>query len=468
MNEPLPPRSDGLPNDPVRNGINPLDTLSYDVNTLMPYNEFNWDTVDGIDDVHRSIMKSYGAITNDIAKDTAKIEANIAQHDANIASSLDRSIDNLSSGVNASDAGITTSIVEKLSPLVENYGNGIGPLGWYVVYRCLSTGQYGPLLESATQAPVNKEAYGPFEHCWPLMQIIKSNRDLLPLLDHDRHAPDLGLNTLLRMSYDAEIEKLKHDNPTGWQGYLTGPQGVCEAFFGEGINCDGSEPPQPPVEPPVVEPPKPPQNCQWKIICPPLLQCRSTGWEDPIGWFYTTYDEPNRKVQTTAILVSVLDPSEPCVEPPQPPPKPPVEPPPPQPPVEPPLPCEKLVICPPTQIVNNFPAMTKEQMQTQVQSQTQTQAQTQSNAQSVTVNPVAQLSVDLAKVVDAINGLCACFNKPQVSLGGGDLEYLYSDAGQARIDSFLDNDGLLGYDEQLPRTIGEAVLIQLEQATKET
>lgn len=54
---------------------NPIDAMPFDVHSLIPYTEFNWDTVQGIDRVITDINKAEGRLTSGLAKNISKVQS---------------------------------------------------------------------------------------------------------------------------------------------------------------------------------------------------------------------------------------------------------------------------------------------------------------------------------------------------------------------------------------------------------
>src|SRR5579871_1873202 len=87
---------------------NPLDKAPFDINSLIPYAEFNWDTIQGLDRVVKDVNIAQSRITTGVAKNITKVQnvvkpvvMKIATVQANNVKSLTNAVANVQDNVKA-------------------------------------------------------------------------------------------------------------------------------------------------------------------------------------------------------------------------------------------------------------------------------------------------------------------------------------------------------------------------------
>lgn len=464
----------GKPIDPNEsNGVNPLNTLDFDINSLIPQKEFNWDTVEGIDSINNSIMKAYGNITTDLSNRVDKLQTKVASYDCSITDSLGRCIDNLSSNADNIDAGIAESLCLATDGLCETYGNGIGSANWWIIYRQCEDGLYHPFLEKTTSSPVGYEAYGPFIDCSPFridiaktMAVMGPKETSLPSQDQELQMRILGL-------YDEQLSYLKN---VLYPGYVEGqgedgngscgPLSDCNAVIAPNINPPSGKNPAnklPSVYPEGMVP---------SLSCPPGVKCSSLGYDKDGYPFYIDADTgvvhydinitwiPNENNTTPNIQFPISEPNQegspPAVSIPE------------QQtiPINPP---NSSIVIPPTPNGPNTNVNLSSCPAPIIQNVVNV-APCQDGSSGATTTQTQNEPVNLSKLIAVIQDCCSKLSEKTSASANGvasDIEYIYSDSGQAKIDSVLLAQGLQSYDQQLPSTIGVALKDLMTLALRE-
>ncbi len=154
--------------------MNPLDELPFDINSLRADSEFNWDCVDGIDQIHKDILKVYEkailALVTPITKvtdHTLGIGTNIANYAANGIPSITTSVSNV-------DNTIVGNLNNTLAPLTTKYGTPGSTQLFWVVYRQLQCGNWFGVVEPWVSPPSDRTSYGPYKSECALSTALKS------------------------------------------------------------------------------------------------------------------------------------------------------------------------------------------------------------------------------------------------------------------------------------------------------
>jgi phosphoglycolate phosphatase-like HAD superfamily hydrolase len=455
------------------NGVNPLDQLPFDVNSLIPYSQFNWDIIEDIDGTHKSIMQAYSNTASSLKNKADKISERIADQDRLITESLQRRVDRVSDSIALADAQIVNQLNNGLNALNEIPQSPKGVKGWYIVYRGCDDGLFYPNGEVLTAGPLGKEWYGPFKSCFPLVIFRQKLDEIIPPRANEFTSPVPGIQDALDRLYQEGLDWLTTNNP-GYNEADDLAQGLnCGIYYISG--CGFNNPPEPPKPPPPKPPepppppPPPPPDCItpigdyrtdtiYRILCPPYAtDCVKLGvWEGGRPYWE---DSKGEKHWDPVVLFDkcVTEPPKPPVDPPLPPdpPKPPPPPRPPRPPeppkppvvVDPPI-CPPVAPCPPVTECPRNP----------VDPPTGPREPTcPPPVINIPPCPEPQITVN----VEGKGG------SSDESKCRGDLEYLYSDDGQERIDTFLEAQGLSVYETQLPDTLGVAIQKLLDMSRKE-
>jgi hypothetical protein len=169
--------------------MNPLNEIPFDINTLIPYTEFNWDTVQGIDDIHKDVENVWKRYVTTRAKDIAKIEEHTNNVDAQILDQSQQALQTINNTLDAVDSRIISHNEAMISPLAAVYGLPAQELQWWVVFRQIKCGEYHPFLEQWAITPTGKEAYGPYEYPCALARAFVTT--LPNLLEHGLYRPPM-------------------------------------------------------------------------------------------------------------------------------------------------------------------------------------------------------------------------------------------------------------------------------------
>ena len=413
------------------NGVNPLDNVEFDVNTLIPFSEFNWDTIDGMDNVNTSIMNTYGTITTDLAAKVNKATAKVADCDSVVVKNLAAQVTRVEDAVEKIDNNIKSIMSGQIQPQLEAYGQGLCDRNHYLIYREINDGSWYPIMEPATSPPVGREAYGPFCDLAILNSIDAQIRELIPAKAKPLLTADIGIQAALMRMYQ-EAELASRQDATGVASSVLGSH--------EGLICDDDIP------------------LEGHPYCPVLHI--APGFATPIGYRLIGNEYWADTVMARYELIDDKGGKQP------PPIKPRIDPPIIDPLIEPPADCEiksKAVaeccpdVCPPSvvhnygdnNVINTGPPIDPLKKDKQPEDDCKREARIKIKGMDIST-----CDVDLGLLALSMQECCESLTARG---GGGDVEYLYSDVGQARIDTFLDNNGLQQYGELVPQTLGAAV-----------
>ena len=439
------------------NSINPLDELPYDINTLIPFSEFNWDTIAGMDDIHNDVMKSYSSLASQLADEVGKIEERVGIIDANVVNSLDRQTTMIADNVTAIDTKVLNTLEDATSCFQDEYGNCISELQWYIVNREIEGIGCQWVLEKASSPPLGRESYGPFKDCNPIMLGGPLLQQALPTRNRCNCQTDpmiqQKLNSMYAMNVDAII------------GYSQGQWREGEdIIFSTGNRC---------VSPIVLTPGGMIQDCSipttspdvnecayWGVIgpdesqtgkCPPNIEC------DGIGFFPDGRAYYIEKLTGNLISYPKCDIRKPNIpevytpNDPNPPAKPPVD----ETPLPQPLPPNPnrgdnptTVVCPNPVIVN--PVVCPP---TTVNNITNEAAR-----ESTLPNDFQELIAVLKECCETLKG-----NREgsKAEATGSDFQYLFADDSIKRMDSFFAKNDLMEYADNFPKDISKAIKTSL-------
>lgn len=141
---------------------NPLDQLPFDINSLRTHDEFNWDCVDGIDQIHKDILKTWERIVINLTTPLNKINQSVLGVGESILSNATNQLQQVQDLVTQQDTTITNKLNTSLSPLVTSYGMPSSPSGYYLIYREMSCGTWIPVIEQWNVKPNGRPSYGPY------------------------------------------------------------------------------------------------------------------------------------------------------------------------------------------------------------------------------------------------------------------------------------------------------------------
>lgn len=132
---------------------NPLNEMPFDVNTLIPYGEFNWDTVSGIDAIHKDIMSAHQDVATRLMTPVVKLESNTnAVHDE-IANQITNSIVPLEHRLQAVDSSIVGTLEAKTGNIQTSWGMPNSQLLWYYTLYTTNCNTWYGVLERRGAKP---------------------------------------------------------------------------------------------------------------------------------------------------------------------------------------------------------------------------------------------------------------------------------------------------------------------------
>lgn len=142
---------------------NPLDELPFDVNSLRVNNEFNWDCIEGIDQIHKDILKSYEKIVLSLVTPIAKTDAAVQSIGDNIVNYASAMRPKVETAIDTIDNSITNQLNSSVAPLVNQYGTPNSPEAYYLLYRQMSCNSWKPVIEKWAVPPSDRPHYGPYK-----------------------------------------------------------------------------------------------------------------------------------------------------------------------------------------------------------------------------------------------------------------------------------------------------------------
>jgi len=425
------------------NGVNPLNDLSFDINTLIPQTMFNWDCVEGIDCIHDSVMKAYGEVaTNGVGKLNTIIDR-VKGVDSTIVDTLGRQVNDVGATVDTVDKTIADKLGCAVNEFTDQYGNCVSHKQWYIVYRECQDGVWYPVIEQATSPPSGMESYGPFLDCWPLAYDTDSLLTLTVPHSSGLTSGDPVLQTLLESYYQTQLEVIKTQVSSSFvEGMGSQNDGTCGTIKSLGCvilpnvpslyHSDSNQIYSPNKSIQINIPSNPPTSSDGSNS--------SISISNPISGNTNTINAPIN-IDNPVVMPTT--------------------------PISTPNTCCPPIICPPTTVVNNYGTQSQGQMETQTQSQIQSEAQQQAQSQTAgasvsgaNVN-VKTGDVSLSDIASVLTNCCksltTTISESSNATASGDLQYLYSDVGQARIDTFLEDNGISAFEPSVPDTVGDSV-----------
>jgi hypothetical protein len=163
---------------------NPLNELPFDLNTLIPFSEFNWDTIDGLDQIHKDITTIHGNILKSMMKPIAKADAATAAIGVANANNAINGLTTVQNAIAPIDSNIQTSISTNAAPLLTQYGSTSNEGQYYIVMRYTDCGNVGAFIEQWITPPTDRVSYGPYGDLCTLRLVMdhyNTNEKLFPL-----------------------------------------------------------------------------------------------------------------------------------------------------------------------------------------------------------------------------------------------------------------------------------------------
>lgn len=142
---------------------NPLNDLPFDINELRVQDEFNWDCVDGIDQIHKDILKAWERIVLSLTTPLAKVQSNTLGVGQNIADYTVTIVPQIQQSIDKTDESIKASMLNATTPLTTKYGTTQSKQSYYLVWRQRYCNQWYPAVELWSTPPNDRTWYGPYD-----------------------------------------------------------------------------------------------------------------------------------------------------------------------------------------------------------------------------------------------------------------------------------------------------------------
>lgn len=159
---------------------NPLNDVPFDINTLRADDEFNWDCVDGIDQIHKDILKAWERIIIAATTPLNNVNASLIGIGNNIVDYAAKSLPSVQSSIASVDSKITGQLSNAVAPLVTKYGSSQDTGSYYLVWRQRYCNQWYPAIEQWVNPPSDRTHYGPYKSSCALVAACCSGIGLLP------------------------------------------------------------------------------------------------------------------------------------------------------------------------------------------------------------------------------------------------------------------------------------------------
>jgi hypothetical protein len=425
------------------NGKNPLDTLSFDVNTLIPHKEMNWDVIEGIDDIHNSIMRGYSNVASGLVNEIGKIEKKVELIDKPIKESLNRQTDRVGEGITSIDTKIVNTIEGKLIPLCDKYGYCQQGFAWWLFWREGQDGKWYPYLEWGGGGPQGKEYYGPFYSWYPLLIDRRRFDSIVTIHDIDNPRSNQTTQNMLTNLYNDSLANL--GVTPNQNGEVTIP-GVDNGSYGPVIDITnfvingGSTIGSNLVNTDIQND----NSSNLQNGAQNINEVNSLTISDIITQNPLT-DNPQSTYSSESLPLSVPLPilgqqtlnndDNASVQLPQ--------------------PNNELNSIVSNPLYNDIPSLAigaTNNGRNEVESpNTNPDNSTRANTMDGTLLPVAST---LEQCCSSLQEIARAANQ---ALGMGDLEYLYSEEGEKRIRKVLDDNGMSQYEDMMPSTVGQSI-----------
>lgn len=143
---------------------NPLDNLPFDINSMIPQTEFNWDCVDGIDQVHKDILQMWEKAVIAATAPLAKVVASTQGIGTNISNFAAAQLPKVQDTINQIDGSIANNLSTRVAPYTAQLGTAGSGSYYWIVARKHVDGNYYYRVEQWSVAPPDVVAYGPYDN----------------------------------------------------------------------------------------------------------------------------------------------------------------------------------------------------------------------------------------------------------------------------------------------------------------
>lgn len=144
--------------------MNPLNNLPFDINTLIPETQFNWDVVEGMDAIHNDTQKVYERITTSISTPLDQVVSNQTAFDQDRQRQLTAAISPIEEHITNFDRQVTDTIDSSLQNQITRQGLPGAVEMYWLVMREQPDGKYTGLIERSAAPPSDNEWYGPYQN----------------------------------------------------------------------------------------------------------------------------------------------------------------------------------------------------------------------------------------------------------------------------------------------------------------
>jgi len=217
-----------------------LNDLDFDINTLIPYDQFNWDCVDGIQCVIDDVNKVMATLAGQIAIGLATVETTYASVINQLQNHVVGSIDFARLIPESIQRDLQAYISAQIAGLPQSGGMGSKPLRAWIVFRETGGGQLYPVVEIWDDLPIGVIGFGPFPNYYAIWCLISAIGQPIP-----NTATQSYVDSVIRDDWTAQYQSQGNveyhgvvyspndvfiDTAYGEQGYGASPimqRGVC-------------------------------------------------------------------------------------------------------------------------------------------------------------------------------------------------------------------------------------------------
>lgn len=152
--------------------INNINQTGVDPNTLIPYADFNWECIDGMDCVYKDLLDTQGSIAKSIGKGITNNAAIVEGVNNGITNNIKENLDDIAATISDVNNNIGVNISSGLTANANVAGSGNGEYGAWVVFLEQTCGVVSPRVIVGYQPPATREYYGPYSN-YPRINAVK-------------------------------------------------------------------------------------------------------------------------------------------------------------------------------------------------------------------------------------------------------------------------------------------------------
>lgn len=142
----------------------PLDDLPFDIHTLIPYEQFNWDCVEGLDCVYKDIQAVYSSITSHLGKGIDSVQYIVDGIMGVLLDHYSGSTETATSMLTVIQSDLEKHIKLGLSGVTSAPSVSAAYRQPYIVYREDECKRFLPMVELWPNTPTEVEFYGPYKN----------------------------------------------------------------------------------------------------------------------------------------------------------------------------------------------------------------------------------------------------------------------------------------------------------------